>query len=117
MVKLKTVAGILGIIVGTFWLIWGIFSPLEEFAYVIINLLPGLVVLLTIGIALKFEDVGGLLLILESFLPIFRLLFSTSVGIGEVLYLSLPVMLVGFLFLWDYSLFRRRYAKKKRKRR
>jgi hypothetical protein len=117
MVKLKTVAGILGIIVGTFWLVWGVFAPLQQVVYVIINLLPGLVVLLTIGIALKYEDAGGLLLIMESFLPIFRLLFSTSVSIKEVLLLSLPVMLVGFLFLWDYSIFRKRYAKKKRKRR
>jgi hypothetical protein len=117
MVKLKTIAGVLGIIVGTFWLLWGIFSPLQEVVYIIINLLPGLFVLLTIGIALKYEDAGGLLLIMESFLPIFRLLFSSSISIGEVLFLSLPVMIVGFLFLWDYSIFRRRYAKKKRKRR
>ncbi|MFH0936249.1 MAG: hypothetical protein V1815_01050 [Candidatus Woesearchaeota archaeon] len=117
MVKLKTVTGVLGIIVGTFWLVWGVFLPLEEFAYVIINILPGLLVLLTVGLALKFEDVGGLLLIMESFLPIFRLLFSSSISIKEVLFLSLPVMLVGFLFLWDYSLFRKRYAVKKKKRR
>lgn len=117
MVKLKTLAGILGIIVGTFWLVWGVLLPLQEFAYVIINILPGLIILLTIGIALKYEDAGGLLLIMESFLPIFRLLFSTSVSIKEVLLLSVPVMFVGFLFLWDYSLFRRRYTVKKRKRR
>ena len=97
---LKT-AFILGIIIAIFWLIFGILEFLSDPstpAGLIEGGLAGIAILVGVFVGWQWPFFGGIVLVIEGAIPLFLAFTRRNVDIG-VLFVGLPVFLVGILFL------------------
>ena len=77
-------------------------SSLAEMAGFLIHLVPALVVVVSLIIAWRFRLVGGLLFVIVGIAS--ALFFKTYSSIGTFCMLSVPLFLIGAMFVASYSL-------------
>jgi len=65
-----------------------------------IHLIPTAILFIILVISWKFELVGGTIFIILGI--IWTFFYSTFENMLSFLLLSLPIILIGFLFLWNY---------------
>jgi len=68
----------------------------------LMHLIPTLILILITVISWKFELVGGIIFVILGI--IWTFFYSTFESMSTFFLISLPIILIGFLFLWNYFL-------------